>query len=673
MQYLRPIADVSTGSWSTPALYPELSDVSDATFIQSAVNNDTAVVTIETGLTPGAGTKKLIVRANKHLAGGGGRELDVELLDSSSTLIQSFTTAALTDTITQYEFTVTNSIASYSGLRIRIINQHTGGVGARISQVHEAWLEVPDGDPPPTSCPISLLDQMDGADPGGTWEYLGYTTDPEDTPSIGVDDPNPLSGDNPEVDFEGFVPGFHHFEYCGGSCEGCEILIIQIIPGLFCSSTPADVITYQCDDFFTVVDLYDFLGISNTTTCKIISAESIGTSVIDSGDITVNSSVATVDLTGYGAGGYRLLIRFANVTAFDLEYDLQCESCYAEAEATFILGDCTECNVEAGTGTATEICNNEVDATIALLSRMTGTTIGGEWSYLGYSATEMGTPGGGGSTPGALTGDNPVVDFFGFTVGWYSFEYCVENEAIEDCVDCGTLKIEVIECPCDVTAGTGSTSEICGNNEAESVVNLRSKLTDEDSGGSWEYIGYSTTEGGSYAIGSDDPGPLTGDNPSPDLLGFTAGFHKFRYCVTDPLLVECEDCEDIIIEVTECDCDVDAGTAEADVKVCNENDDTTRTLRNHLTGEDAGGVWTYIGYSVDDTTYGAGGSAVGSLTGDNPTKDFDGFILGFYKFRYCVTDPEILECTDCEDLIIEVVACPCSNDSGTALNKEICN
>lgn len=673
MQYLRPVADVSTGAWSTP-LFSRLNDSDDATFTETATNDATGVVTIQTGLVPNSGTKKLVIRANKNADGGSNKSISVALLDSSGTVIQSFTTANLTGTITQYEFTVTNAISSYTGLRIRIINNHLGGIGARSTRVAEAWLEIPDGDPPSNSCPVFLLDRMDGASPGGTWEYLGYSTTEEGTPSIGDDDPGTLTGDNPEVDFEGFTPGWHHFQYCGTGCGGCEILKVQLIPGMFCTEEPQSTYFPYCEGLTGVINLYDFLDVINTNTCKIVSAVSTGLETIDSSDITVNSSVANVDLTGYSPGSYRLLIRFANVAAFDLEYDLECDSCYAEVEATFLIFDCEVCDVNAGTPLATEVCNNAVAASRALRSRLTGAMLGGSWEFLGYSATEMGTPGGGGSTPGTLTGDNPTVNFQGFTAGWYSFQYCVVNDNLEDCEDCAIVKVHVTECPCEVDAGTAlEVLEICSNNESEAAVILRSRITGEDAGGVWSYLGHSATLEGTYTVGSDNPGSLAGDNPTANLLSFTSGFHKFRYCVTDASLLECSDCEDVIIQVASCSCDISAGTAETGVKACNENDSTTRSLRDHLTGETAGGSWTYIGYSVNDTTYGSGGTNPGTLTGDNPTVDFNGSVLGFYKFRYCVTDPDLIDCSDCEDLIIQVVACPCTTSAGTPQDATTCN
>src|SRR5690606_11862383 len=111
------------------------------------------------------------------------------------------------------------------------------------------------------------------------------------------------------------------------------------------------------------------------------------------------------------------------------------------------------------------------------------------------------------------------------------------------------------------------------------------------------------------------------------------------------------------------------GTGE----VCNEGLATTVNFRSLLTGEDAGGSWTFVGFSADDTTYGAGGTAPGTIVGADPTHDFTGYIVGFYKFQYCVTDAGILDCEDCEDIIIEVVACPCETNAGTPYNIELCN
>jgi hypothetical protein len=95
-----------------------------------------------------------------------------------------------------------------------------------------------------------------------------------------------------------------------------------------------------------------------------------------------------------------------------------------------------------------------------------------------------------------------------------------------------------------------------------------------------------------------------------------------------------------------------------------------------LTGADTGGEWTYDGYSIDNTTFGAGGTAPGALVGDNPELDVTGWTPGFYKFTYAGGTGE---CADEVSTILAVIASPdagctpddityCEGEGGSGVN-----
>jgi hypothetical protein len=419
-------------------------------------------------------------------------------------------------------------------------------------------------------CAVNLLDRLTGADAGGTWTYLGFNTAQAGTPGAGGSTVGTLTGDNPEVDFTSFTTGFYSFQYCVGEglCQDCITLQVRVTPS---TCDPDDVDIVWCTGDGVLVDIFTVFGVSFAGNCFIPQDTliSVGPDTVDSSDI--NQFTRQVDFTGYGAGTYIIRFRFNHFSAQPFPVDPDCDDCVAGFTAykylTVTIQDCEDCEVEAGTALATEVCFNDADAGINLFTRLTGA----------------------------------------------------------------------------------------------------------DGGGTWTYTGYSTTIGGSYTPGVDDPGTLVGSNPVVNFNGYTVGFHKFRYTVTNPEIEDCDDFVDLIVEVTDdCPCEVDAGTA-TNTEACNEISGTSITLRDHLAGEDAGGIWTFEGYSIDDTTYGAGGTAPGTLTGDNPTVNFNTFILGYYKFKYCVTDADLTDCTDCENLIIHVIACPCEESPGTPHFIETCN
>src|SRR5690606_22858664 len=103
--------------------------------------------------------------------------------------------------------------------------------------------------------------------------------------------------------------------------------------------------------------------------------------------------------------------------------DEDCEGCvFSQPLRTFsvVIQSCVECEVEAGTALETSVCTDDVYGNpIALYGRLTGADGGGTWTYLGYSATEMGSYTPGVDDPGTLTGFNPNVSLLGWVVGFH--------------------------------------------------------------------------------------------------------------------------------------------------------------------------------------------------------------------------------------------------------------
>lgn len=90
-------------------------------------------------------------------------------------------------------------------------------------------------------------------------------------------------------------------------------------------------------------------------------------------------------------------------------------------------------------------------------------------------------------------------------------------------------------------------------------------------------------------------------------------------------------------------------------------------LFNRLENADEGGSWEHAGYSVNfPATPGSGGSPVPTLVGDKPSVDFDGFIPGFYHFRYKGGEGV---CEDDQILIIHVLQ---SGSAGEGATVQYC-
>src|SRR5690606_29931418 len=99
---------------------------------------------------------------------------------------------------------------------------------------------------------IALLDNMLGADSGGTWTYLGYNVVSGGSPGAGGSTVGTLTGDNPEVDFEDFTPGTYFFRYTTGTGDCISNVTLKIrvkqrgtagepTPGTYCTSATSTI------------------------------------------------------------------------------------------------------------------------------------------------------------------------------------------------------------------------------------------------------------------------------------------------------------------------------------------------------------------------------------------------------------------------------------------------
>ncbi len=129
-----PIANqANPGAWTDQAgastdLWTPLTAV-DASYDQSPLNPSAAgfTTTLATLAPPVSGTRTLRVRVAKADSSGT-IDLTVNLRESDGTLIQAFSGGSLSGisaTPTDVDLTVTNAIASYTGLRVEILANQT--------------------------------------------------------------------------------------------------------------------------------------------------------------------------------------------------------------------------------------------------------------------------------------------------------------------------------------------------------------------------------------------------------------------------------------------------------------------------------------------------------------------------------------------------------------------
>lgn len=229
--------------------------------------------------------------------------------------------------------------------------------------------------------------------------------------------------------------------------------------------------------------------------------------------------------------------------------------------------------------------------TIELLDNLLSPDPGGTWTYLGYNVLPGGSPGAGGSTVGTLTGDNPSVDFEGFTPGTYFFRY---STGTGECIDNVTLKIKVVA---RGTAGTPTPATYCTS--ASGSIALASLLTGETSGGQWILnTGSPDDPGGAFNAGA---GTINLSSLN------TAAVYQFDYIIDvegnedfDP--IECLSCRSV------------ATVTVTIVDACDPGDDNTIFITS-TTGSfnmfaelggvpDTGGSWTQISGSTVGPTGG---------------------------------------------------------------------
>lgn len=212
------------------------------------------------------------------------------------------------------------------------------------------------------------------------------------------------------------------------------------------------------------------------------------------------------------------------------------------------------------------------------------------------------------------------------------------------------------------------------------VQNLNSRLTGQDPGGSWYYLGRSGTAGGPYtynvaeAPSCDGGATLVQGNPAantgaiscPTAINFdnaATGFHGFVYEV----------------EVGSC-----SATAAVEIEVLDQpSPGIPPATQQYCTTDSAFTIWTLWSSAPGDVgTWDVSSTGTASLgytagaTIDLDTFDPSAAGTGTYTFVHTVTTPgntypvNCADCTQTATITIEVIATP---SAGTPSNITVCN
>lgn len=202
---------------------------------------------------------------------------------------------------------------------------------------------------------------MAGATPGGTWTFDGFNSTTQAGPfGAGGTTPPTLVGDNPELNFNGYVVGFYKFTYEVevGECTDTGSVIIQVVRKV---CTPVNVNLEYCVGESGVLNAYTALGVTFGTACFIPNPGgllSVGADVVDPSDI--NMVDRTIDMTGYGVGSYAIQVNFIK-SGESPQFEMDCEGCVITHSATINISiiDCEDpCeDVSAGDPENLTICN----------------------------------------------------------------------------------------------------------------------------------------------------------------------------------------------------------------------------------------------------------------------------------------------------------------------------
>lgn len=196
---------------------------------------------------------------------------------------------------------------------------------------------------------------LSGASAGGSWVYDGYNSSSPAGPfSSGGTTPPALVGDNPSIDFDGWIAGFYAFTYNGGSapCDGSQQIVVAVVQ----SGNPGDDTAITLCTADAPINIYSTLGANIPTTGFQPPNWNYGGDIGNPGYDSGSGGSPTDDtfdpsLSGTGTFNITLTVTPDNYTGYPLD---DCDNCQAQVATLTITVQNT---FNAGTPQQVSVCN----------------------------------------------------------------------------------------------------------------------------------------------------------------------------------------------------------------------------------------------------------------------------------------------------------------------------
>lgn len=481
------------------------------------------------------------------------------------------------------------------------------------------------------ACIVDLFnDVLQGATPGGTFEYLYYDSDCDSNEDAGGS--VPFIDNNNSVNVDGFIPGCYWFRYTVGEGDCQQTLDFPILiqnaadPGIGNTVFPC---TGDAE-----INLFSLIG-GTPDLNGVWSGQGTLSPAYNEGDPDTPID-DTFDPQTSGEGTFVFIYTVSQ--QIPPGYDISnCPNCQSQSITVVIhVNECgTPPNCDEGEGGQYSICSSG-GCTFNLFDLLLGTpATGGIWTLLPGAPQVIVISGGYLGT----------VNFANSQVGFYQFEYSLSN--IDPlCTDTALITIQVVQQP---NAGNNTALTMC---ETFGNSNLNGFLGPHTPGGTWTL---------SPALPA---GTFTSNgfiNPEVGDAGSYVATYTVSAAVNGPCGTSCSDTATINITIIP---NCNAGINGSDV-ICDDESFVLDPVAMFGAGTTTGGTFTIVGQSVncngvyDDAIFSVNGGPVQNYQGDQipagaTIDDFQtlGCILMFYN---CFSSPPL--CNDQSQFILNVQEC----------------
>jgi len=426
-----------------------------------------------------------------------------------------------------------------------------------------------------------------------------------DTNGAGVDLTNLSS-----VDFNGIAAGAYTFTYTlagGGACASVSYTVAVVVEDCSCPSVATVLPTGTLCNAAASLDLTTLQLTTEPGTWSITATPP--------GANPATLTGATFNGTGADAGSYT--VTFALTTPPPA-------GCPAQSSQTIQLAAA----VNAGTGSATAVCNDDAASSpVNLSALLLGADAGGVWSVA------SGSP-----NAGAFDATAGAFGTLLHTPGSFGFTYTLAGTGTGACATATALV--TVNVSAALTAVVTPTATICNLSADGSVLNLTALVTSGSAAGTW--------------ADTDASGVSLANPAAVDFNGITSGIYTFTYSLNaaDPCA---DNAYTVTVTVNDCSCPSVATSAPA--PLCNDAGTLNLTTLQVTTQP---GTWSITGVPV--------GSNPATLAG--AVIDVAGADAGNYELTFTLNTPPPVGCPDVSVQTLTVQNAP---NAGTGGAQTVCN